>query len=66
MTGQDLDSAWGDPLFNDPERFEFIPLRASIWYEQKTWPVRKLTDAEIAAAREKYLSPAAKSADGSE
>ncbi len=58
VTGQDLDSAWGDPMFNDPKYFEFIPLNDSIWYQQKNWPVRTLTEAEQTAAREKYLAPA--------
>ncbi|MBC2594330.1 hypothetical protein H5P28_08650 [Ruficoccus amylovorans] len=55
LTGQDLNSAWGDPMFNDPAYFEFIPLGDSIWYRQKDWPVRALTESETTAARRQYL-----------
>ncbi|MDP0494941.1 MAG: right-handed parallel beta-helix repeat-containing protein [Verrucomicrobiota bacterium JB024] len=58
VTGQDLNSAWGDPMFNAPKYFEYIPLSDSIWYQQKKWPARTVTEAEMAAAREQYLTPA--------
>ncbi len=55
VSGRDLDSAWGDPQFNDPDHFEYIPVGGSIWYEQKDWPVRELTEDEISAARQEHL-----------
>ncbi|MGE9291982.1 MAG: hypothetical protein ACQKBW_00070, partial [Puniceicoccales bacterium] len=58
VSGQDLNSAWGDPMFNDPAGFEFIPLGESIWYQQRTWPVRTVTAEETAAARAAYFPSA--------
>lgn len=55
VSGQDLDSFWGDPVFNDPVRFEFIPRSDSAWYRQKTWPVREVSADDIAAARKELL-----------
>jgi hypothetical protein len=63
VTGQDLNSAWGDPMFNAPKYFEYIPLSDSIWYQQKKWPVRTVTESEMTAAREKYLAPGSPAED---
>ena len=55
VTGKDLDSMWGDPQFNDPEHFEYIPVGGSVWYDQKTWPVREVSEEEMVAARREHL-----------
>ncbi|WOO42425.1 right-handed parallel beta-helix repeat-containing protein [Rubellicoccus peritrichatus] len=40
VTGNDLNSFFGDPLFVDPGRYEFALRNASPWFKKNSWPVR--------------------------
>ncbi len=53
LTGEDLNSLFDDPLFDDPAGFDFVVRPDSPWYRQGSWPIRTLTDEDKVLAEEK-------------
>lgn len=52
MTGEDLDSLYDDPIFVDPNRFDYVVRPESPWYSRDSWPVRALTEEDKVLATE--------------